>query len=287
MYYGHLRICAAEKVLQLQALLSSSDTLADAISLASLKSRRELTTIAETGREILRDVAVGDAPTLVAAFKVPIIGQSSIEKLQNRSEELDRCVVPQLEARLEMNLALMYTLLIHTNGYDSLISKRGELVGRAGRKWDPENLQTRMQLCQRLGTIRYFDIAAISSGQYPHHSAKELSEQFKDSYSMLDTAKSIARGYTAYDEFLATFNLGRLEFIQGKNKNRTKSYLNNAQGLQKSIQNKFFEDLTTRYLNAVEDDRLYGTIISDPVEYQIMLKELASFKVPLSRIITV
>ncbi len=288
MYYEHSRMSAAVKVLYLESLLSLSDTLADGISLASLTSREQLTTIAETGQEILKDVAAGDAPTLVAAFKVPIIGQSSSEKLQNHSEELDRSIVPQLEARLEMNLALMYTVLIHTKGYAALISKRGELVGSAGRKCDRENLQTRLQLCQRLGTIRYFDIAAISLGSYPGHVGQELQEQFQNAYSMLGIAQEIARGYTRYDQFLATFNLGRLEFIDvAKSQNQARSYLEQAHGLQASINNRSFQALTTHYLSALEDQQRYGKVIDDPLEYHGVLQELASLKSPLSRIIAV
>ena len=288
MYYEHSRRPAAAKVLQLEALLSYSDTLADAISLASLTSREELTTIAETGQEILKDVAVGEGPTLVAPFQVPIIGQSSNEKLQNSSEELDCSVVPKLEARLEMNLALMYTILIHTKGYDALIPKRGELVGRAGRKYLREDFQTRMQLCQRLGSIRYFDIAAISLGLYPEHLGQELQEQFQNAYSMLGIAQEIARGYTRYDQFLAAFNLGRLEFIDAaKSQNRTRSYLKEAHRLQASINNRPFQALTTHYLSALKDQQRYGKVIDDPPEYRSVLQELASVKSPLSRIIAV
>ncbi len=274
MYYQSQR-SVSEKVVHLEALLSYSDIIADAVSLASLRSKDELIIIAEHAQENLKDVARADGPVIVRSVyeSVPIVGQAPGEKLKEQITQLDQSLVPQLEAQLEMNLALMYTFLIHLREYDSLIEKRGELVGSAGRKFDPANMKVRMQLCQRLGAIRYMDASAISLGPGLE---QELPKHFQDGASMFEGAQRLAFDYTAYDQFLATFNRGRLEFLQGKDKGLTREYLQHAYQLQRQIQNKSFEALTEHYLEAI--DSKHGEVIDDPPEYRMTLREIASSK---------
>ena len=267
--------------MQLEALLGYSDTFADVISLSSFSSKAELVVIAEKGREILRDVAHENGPIILkgVAQSVPILGFSPTEKLEESMEVIDRYHISSLEMQLEMNLALMYTILIHGKGHMALIKHRGELVGSATKKIDYEDVFSRMQLAQRFGAIRYFDAAAIKSGSCSETSSDSLTWHLQAGTEAFQQAKNIAHNYNHYNQFLATFNLGRLEFLKGENPGACREYFQDALKLASQLGgrgNMQFQAQTIQYLCAVGNETLFGTVIDDSLAYKITLMKLVT-----------
>jgi len=75
---------------------------------------------------------------------------------------------------------------------------------------------------------------------------------------------------------MAVFNLGRIEFLRGEHRDLAREYLQHAHSLSKHAGNILFPLLVKHYLDAVEDDAQFGTIIEDPPEYKTSMMELVT-----------
>ncbi len=282
MRYGHKSISSEAKVTSLEWLLARSNPIADAICLSSLQSKAELRVLADVGREILKDVAAEDEPQILQGpyQSVPIIGQTPIEKAAEAVKKLDGFLVSQHEAELEMNLAAMYVALMYTKGIP-LTQRTTVLMDRANRKIYTNNVYGGMVYYQRAGTILYMNAAFHVLGGHAQKSDDNPQLLLQQARKLLIEAKDTAQGYNPFNQTLATFNLGRLEFFQGENKALTREYLQHAYALARGG-NEMLERLAGHYLAALEDKTRFGTIIEDPEEHQEMLLKMVGRALSLS-----
>lgn len=265
---------AEAKVTHLELLLAQSNPLADAISLASLKSKGELIVVADKGRDILKDVAhTGGLVILKRLYEsVPIVGRSPTEKLEDLTEEIDTSFVGQHEAELEMNLALVYTTLIHCKGY-SLVEDRKKLIASANGK---SKFFLGRMLFNLRSVLLYMDVASsVSEGEVKttdtivQHNLQSVSD-------LLWRAKDAARSYAPYYQFMTAFNLGRVEFLRGQNEGLTKEYFEQAHSLASKVGNTSFIELAQHHLTALKDNKQFGTVIDDSPQYKKTLMALVT-----------
>lgn len=272
MRYENQNMSAAAKIAHLELLLAQSNPLVDAISLASLRSKAELTVVADKCRDILRDVAHDDGIVLLRGVydSVPIIGDE-----EDPLEELEACFVSQHEADLEMNLALVYTALIHCKGVSSF-EERDQLITRAYEKLYADNALGRMMFFYKFSVGRYMDAASFVSEGRLERTDDRLQKHLQETSDLLWKAQNTAEKYAAYLQFMIMFNLGRVEFLRGENKGLTRDYFQRADSLARKVGNKSFVQLARHYVAALDDDAQFGTVIDDPPEYKTTLIELVT-----------
>ena len=262
------------KLIQLELLLTQSDAIADALSLASLQSSAELIVLTDKGRDILKEIENRNGLVVLKGMyeSVPILGRSPSEQLEEALREVDSTLESQVNAQLAMNLALFDTALIHTKKLKSLVKERGELVGKATATTASDNRFGTMQLAKRFGTIRYFDASALKLGFYPLSPNDELDWHIQAGIDGLHTARDLA--IDPYNKFLAVFNLGRLEFLRGTSQAKAKEYFYHAESLAQYIGNESFEKLAFYYRKSMEPH--FGKVIADPPIYQEKLLDMVT-----------
>ncbi len=260
---------ATDKVGYLENLLLVGDSLADVLSLASIKSKEEVASLSQAASRSLADVARVDAIPILKGIKgyVPIVGRSPTEELEDAIVELDAFFVPEHEAELEMDLAVIYNALMYSTGADALRQSRNELITRAHGKIDSK--LGVMFFHQRSGAIRYMDAAFYIAKGYKRDIVVE--NHLNLTTEILTSAQETA--ITPYHLYMASFNLGRVQSLRLQQERALREF-NRAYIYADQIGNGALMSLAEHYFMASGNSCLLGTVIDDPVEFKDVLQKL-------------
>ena len=267
MYYP-LRVDDSNKLEYLEVLLGQADIIADALSLASPRSREEVTMLARAGRHILADV---ERPDDLPIFRrdLPLVGLSRTEELDHFIAEFDSIIVPAQEAHLEMDLAMIYTALMQCD--DQKISDlRCEKIISAHTKTNTVFGVTIFN--QRSSTIRYFDAAAhfLEGGEY-----NDVARTHIEKTVHILTEEVLPYVPNSYHGFMVYFTLGRLELLR-LDKSKAFDGFDRAYTAAEKLGNTKFLDLSSHYLKESSSATQMGTVLEDPVWYKKEMNELAT-----------